>query len=178
MTDQQLERLVRVAGFTYARHLDGDTLNPRDDVREACLRNSCGKYGKCWTCPPACGTLDECRSKIRQYKHGILVQTVGDLEDEFDWDGMKAAEARHKTNFEILRQKLRISYPALLALGAGSCTICQACTYPDRPCRFPDRQISSMEAYGLLVLRVCKENGMEYYYGTSSVAYTSCFLLE
>lgn len=178
MTDQQLERLARLAGFTYARRLDGDTLNPREDVREACLRNSCGQYGRCWTCPPACGTLDECRSKLRQYQHGILVQTVGELEDEFDWDGMKAVEARHKTNFAILRQKLRRSYPALLALGAGSCTICQACTYPDRPCRFPDRQISSMEAYGLLVLQVCKENGMEYYYGTSSVAYTSCFLLE
>ena len=37
---------------------------------------------------------------------------------------------------------------------------------------------SSMEAYGMVVMETCKANGMGYYYGPQSIAYTSCFLLE
>jgi hypothetical protein len=35
-----------------------------------------------------------------------------------------------------------------------------------------------MEAYGLLVTQICTDNGMKYYYGPDTLAYTSCFLLE
>ena len=64
---------------------------------------------------------------------------------------------------------------ALLMLGC--CTACAKCTYPDEPCRLPDKQIASMEAYGMLVLEICKRNGLQYYYGADKMAYTSCFLL-
>ena len=37
--------------------------------------------------------------------------------------------------------------------------------------------MASMEAYGLLVLEVCKANGLQYYYGSDKMAYNSCFLL-
>ena len=35
-----------------------------------------------------------------------------------------------------------------------------------------------MEAYGMLVLEICKKNGLTYYYGADKMAYTSCFLLK
>ena len=38
--------------------------------------------------------------------------------------------------------------------------------------------ISSMEAYGMVVLEVCRANGLQYYYGADKMAYTSCFLLK
>ena len=38
--------------------------------------------------------------------------------------------------------------------------------------------IASMEAYGMVVLEVCKANGLTYYYGADKMAYTSCFLLK
>ena len=82
----------------------------------------------------------------------------------------RACEGIH--NVEI------IAWPGLLALGAGTCTRCKECTYPDAPCRFPDKRVSSMEACGLVVMDTCKANGLGYYYGPQSIAYTSCFLLE
>ena len=65
-----------------------------------------------------------------------------------------------------------------MAIGAGACTKCRECTYPDAPCRFPKQAFASMEAYGMLVLQVCKSNNMKYYYGPNTIAYTSMFLLE
>ena len=174
---QKLERLGQECGFTHVAPLAVSTIRLLPEVREMCQRNSCGKYGKNWSCPPGCGTLEECRDRVNHFQEGILVQTVGTLEDELDGEGMMEAEAKHKANFRRMHDALRKQYPGLLALGAGCCTLCSACTYPDAPCRFPERQISSMESYGMLVTEICRANHMEYYYGPCSIAYTSCFLL-
>ena len=101
---------------------------------------------------------------------------MGELEDELDGEGMIEAEHRHKDHFLKMNNLLRQHRKDVLALGSGCCTLCKTCTYPEEPCRFPDRQISSMEAYGLVVLEACKANNMPYYYGKCSIAYTGCFL--
>ena len=36
--------------------------------------------------------------------------------------------------------------------------------------------MSSMEAYGLFVTRVCKDNGIPYHYGPKTITYTACVL--
>ena len=65
---------------------------------------------------------------------------------------------------------------ACLPLSAGACTVCRRCTCPDRPCRFPNKRMSSMEAYGLLVGDVCLRSGLSYNYGPRTMTYTSCLL--
>ena len=72
--------------------------------------------------------------------------------------------------------RLRRAYPGCLPLTAGSCTLCARCTYPDRPCRYPTKRLSSMEAYGLLVSDVCTRSGLAYNYGARTMTYTSCVL--
>ncbi len=171
-------RLATEAGFEHAGPLDASTIVLLDDVRAMCASNHCGAYGHNWSCPPACGEIEDLRKVVAGYRAGLLVQTVGALEDEFDGEGMQEAGDLHKRRFASLHRRLLEERPNLLALGAGTCTICKQCTYPDQPCRFPDRRVSSMEAYGMLVMEVCKANGMKYYYGSRSIAYTGCFLME
>ena len=95
-----------------------------------------------------------------------------------DGEGMIETEKAHKEHFFELEEKLRSKYPRMLPIGSGACTRCTSCTYPDAPCRFPDKTFASMEAYGMLVTQVCQDNGLPYYYGPCTIAYTSCFLLE
>lgn len=165
-------------GFTYVGELDCNTIQLREEVRAMCASGNCHIYGKCWSCPPGCGTLDECRERVRRYQKGIIVQTVGELEDPMDGETMMETEALHKENFDKLEKVLRANYPDMMALGAGCCRKCKTCTYPDAPCRFPKESFSSMEAYGMLVTQICQDNGMQYYYGNCTIAYTSCFLIE
>lgn len=172
----QIEKMAQAAGFTHVAPLDVRTLELKPEVRGMCETNSCGRFGKCWSCPPGCGSLEECARKVSRFRHGILVQTVGELEDELDGEGMMDAEHLHKEHFLRMNGELRKSHSQVLALGAGCCTICKTCTCPDAPCRFPERQISSMEAYGLVVLEVCKANHLPYYYGKCTISYTGCFL--
>ena len=177
MKIDQLEQIAREAGFTCFAPLDIKTIELKEEVRQMCADNVCHQYNKRWSCPPGCGTLEECRQRIGSYSYGILVQTVGEVEDSFDYDSMKEMESSHKKNFQRMLDILRQSCDHLLPLSAGACTCCEHCTYPDAPCRFPDRMTASMEAYGMIVLEVCKANGMQYYYGSDKIAFTSCFLL-
>lgn len=176
MTFEALSALAEEAEFEHFAPLSPETIEPKPEVRDMCAANSCGRYGKCWSCPPDCGTLEDCREQIKGFTGGILVQSVGDIEDGFDFEAMMEIEAAHKARFIRMYDALRETGRDILALGAGCCTQCATCTCPDSPCRLPEKRISSMEAFGILVLEVCQKNGLTYYYGPEKMAYTSCFL--
>ena len=176
MEDQELIQLALDAGFTHAAVMDAAKIQPLPEVRDMCAVNTCHRYGACWSCPPACGTLEECKERLSQYRSGLVVQVVGELEDSFDVEGLQELEKRQKEAFSKLLPQLREKMDHLLPLGTGSCTICKECTYPDAPCRFPEKAVSSMEAYGLLVNQVCTDSGLRYNYGPNTMAYTGCFL--
>lgn len=178
MTYEELALDAKAAGFTAWAPLNGAHVELRQQVRDMCAANSCGQYGKRWSCPPGCGSLDDCRAALAEYGGGILVQTVGEVEDSFDFEAMAAIEAEHKAHFGRMYASLRRRGVPALALGAGCCTKCQTCTYPDAPCRFPKEMVSSMEAYGMLVSQVCQSGGLPYYYGPGRLAYTGCFLIR
>lgn len=178
MRFEELKQLALSAGFTHAAKLDVDKIELQQAVRDMCATNQCGQYGRNWSCPPACGSLEECRRRLANYRLGILVQTVGNLEDSFDYEAMMELEARHKKQFVHLHDLLLDASADILPIGVGCCNRCTTCTYPDTPCRMPDKCISSMEAYGMMVMQVCKDCGVDYYYGPNRLAYTSCILLK
>lgn len=167
-----IKRLAQTAGFSHIAPLDPATIQLKPEVRQMCA--ACSQYGKRWSCPPECGSLEECAKQIGTYRQGVLVQTVGILEDAFDGEGMLETESLHKQNFRKLRDL--IGQADVLALGAGCCTMCSDCTCPETPCRFPEKRISSMEAYGIVVTEVCRANGVPYRYEENTIAYTSCVL--
>jgi len=166
------------SGFSFVTPLDPATIHLRPEVREMCASDKCRGYNRNWTCPPAIGALEECRERISRYKRGIIVQTMGHLEDEFDIEGMGQISEKHKLNFAQFHDTLIKFFPDVLSLGAGGCTRCEECTYPDLPCRFPHLALSSMEAYGMVVSEVCRANNLLYNYGPSTLVFVGCYLLD
>ena len=178
ITDRnKITELAKAQGFSQAALLDCRTIELKPEVRQMCEANTCHMYGKCWSCPPGCGSLETCREKIAGYRYGVLVQTTGQLEDDLDGETMMETEALHKEHFYAFERVLRKQYPDMLAIGAGCCPKCAECMYPDEPCRFPKEAFSSMEAYGMVVTQICQANGLAYYYGPCTITYTSCYLL-
>ncbi|MCC6497932.1 MAG: DUF2284 domain-containing protein [Propionibacteriaceae bacterium] len=165
-------------GFSQAALLDPATLRVREEVRLMCAADRCQMFGRSWTCPPGSGPLDDNRATIARYRSGLIVQTTAQLDDPYDYEGMMAADDEQKQRLAGFREELWPSWPDLIALGNGACTICQDCTFPDAPCRQPDRAIQSMEAFGLVVSDTCSDNGLGYYYGPGTITYTGCYLLE
>lgn len=178
MEQFRLLALAREIGFSHCGLLDPRALVLNPKIREMCSTDRCGAYGHSWSCPPACGDLDTLRKRIQGYDGGILVQTTGVLADAFDMAVMGETERVHKRLFDTLTRQAKQLFPHCLPMSAGSCTRCKQCTYPNRPCRYPDRVYPSMEAYGLWVSEVCRQSGLAYYYGENTITYTACILTD
>ena len=176
-TDEIL-KLAREAGFTYAAPLAMDSLVFRPEVRAMCAADRCKSYGKSWSCPPASGSIGRAKERISGYHRGIIVQTCGEISGSFDIEGTKRVMLMHKKSFDTLVRQVRIFYPDCLPMGAGACSRCRSCTYPDQPCRHPDRMYPSMEAFGLLVSDVAARSGLGYNYGENTMSFTSCILID
>ena len=154
-----MEKWIKLAlemGFTEAAPLDPATLRPLESVRAYCAEEKCGYYGKSWACPPACGSR----------------------EDESSFDEIIAVSRRHKTRHYAFAEKMQAALPRVLALGSGGCSLCETCTYPDAPCRHPDRMVSSLEACGLQVADVCRDCGIAYHYSGKTITLASACLFE
>ena len=174
----KLARLAEETGFSHSAAIDMDSLVFRPEVREMCSADKCHSYGKSWSCPPAVGSLERITERAANYKGGIIVQTTGALENDFDMESIRKIMIRHKRNFSSLVRQVRQIAADCLPMGAGACYVCRQCSYPDSPCRHPDRMFSSMEAYGLLVSDVCLKSGLQYNYGKNTMTYTSCILIN
>ncbi len=172
MTD--CRALALDCGFDRAERLDPATLEFMDEVREMCAFDRCRSYGKSWACPPACGELGLWRERAAKYSRGLILQSIGQREDSYDLEAMMEAAKKCDECFYRLADALKGA--DVLAMSAGTCTRCEKCTYPDSPCRFPDRLFPSMEACGLFVSKVCRDNGVDYYYGEDRIAFTCCLL--
>lgn len=84
-----------------------------------CAADKCRAYGRSWACPPACGSLEVCEKRLASYTDGILVQTVGRLSDEFDLEGIAAAQKLHSLRFDTLTRQFRRLSPDCLPLCGG-----------------------------------------------------------
>ena len=177
---QELTRLAEAIGFSYIKEVNMQALIPRNEVRAMCRENRCQRYKKSWSCPPSpiCGSPERMRERFAAYSHGLLVQTCGRMADAFDMDIIRETEKRQKRNFDALVRQTGLLGVSCLPLSSGSCTRCRKCTYPDRPCRFPDRLYPSMEACGLWVSEVCSSSGLDYKHGENTITYTACLLFD
>jgi len=176
-----MQQMIEQSGFEFQGGFDPLDLVARDEVREMCAADTCRSYNKSWACPPGCGEIEDSNKTFKLYECGIVFQTVAYMEDEFDFETTMAAARDHRERFNKLVEMVRetgMNRDTVLLIGAGSCTICPECSYPDAPCRYPEKIFPSMEAMGLMVSEVCVSAGIPYYHGPQTLAYSSCVLFK
>ena len=176
---KELEEKREEFGIHQLGVLDTDKLSFSTGVRELCEANSCGHYNRSWTCPPGVGTFEECKAKILTFNKMFVYTTKHQLEDSFDIEGMEDGKRVHGEISARIRDFFKENYQGeMLILSADGCNICEKCTYPDAPCRFPDRSFPSVESYGVEVYRLAQELEINYINGVNTVTYFGCIAFD
>ena len=148
--------------------------------RTYCEANTCGNYGRNWMCPPDVGDIHELMAELRTYSYAMVYQTVSELEDSYDFEGMMEAGARHNQLMAELRRRLAEEpLSRVLHLGAGGCRMCEVCgKRTGEPCRQPDLAVASLETYGVNVSKLATAAGMKYINGQDTVTYFGAVLFD
>ena len=133
-------------------------------IRYVC-EHECTMYGKSWACPPAVGSVAECREKALSYPEGLVFTTLTEVEDIADLEATLATRAPHEQITRQVRDILRQYASDVLTLSTEACAVCRHCSYPDAPCRHPDRMFPCVESYGIVATDLAEKNGIEFYNG-------------
>ena len=64
-----------------------------EKVRYIC-RTECPRYGKSWACPPAVGSVEECRKRCLAFEGGFLFTTVSEGADLENMEALLALRGR------------------------------------------------------------------------------------
>ena len=156
--------------------LDPKTLEFTSRVRWIC-EHECPMYGKSWACPPAVGSVDQCRSRCLGYENALLISTITEVNDIANIDETLATRPDHEAVTNAVRDLFREQGIEPYVLSTEACAECDRCAYLDgQPCRFPDRMHPCVESHGINVLPLIEELGLCFQYGENVVTWFSLLM--
>lgn len=178
--DQKLIQAALQSGAAKAVVIPGERIALSAEFADICRSNRCGNYGMCWMCPPDVGEVEALMARVRGFRRGLLYQTIAQLEDSFDIEGMVAAARRHAWVSQRVQAVVR---PLLegesFHLSCGGCNLCERCAKRDgAPCRMPDRALPPMEAAGVDVYNTTRDTPLMYINGQNTVTYFGLVLFD
>lgn len=155
-----------------------DIFSPRelefnDRIRWIC-ENECLMYGRSWACPPAVGTVAECKEKCLRYENCLLISTIVEVADIADIKETLDTRHDHEKLTNQVRDILRELGEKPYILSTESCAICSRCAYQDGlPCRMPGKMHPCVESHGINVVPILESRGLEFQFGANVVTWIS-----
>lgn len=175
MDKELLERGLRELPVVQYAFLETKELTFTPRVRQVC-ENDCAQYGKSWACPPAVGSVEECKARCLSYPYTLLLVTMTEVEDIADLEATLATRGSHEEVTRAAAGLLREQGITPYVLSTESCAICSQCTYPVAPCRHPDRMYPCVESHGILILDTTERMGIPFQAGGNVVTWVSLLL--
>lgn len=169
------ERLAELPLYSYG-FFDTRELEFTDRVRWVC-EHECPMYGTTWACPPAVGTVEECRKKCMSYPECLMIASVTEVSDISNIDETLATRPAHEKLTNRVRDEMRELGVRPFILSTEACTICSRCAYLDGlPCRMPGAMHPCVESQGINVIPLLEKFGLEFQYGENVVTWISMLL--
>jgi predicted metal-binding protein len=175
---ERIIQKIKEAGIFQYGIVNPSEINYRQEIREICKGNSCQQYGKTWACPPAVGTLIECKNRCLQYDTMIVFTGKFVIADNFDFEGMVYSMKEFKKISHDLDRVIKPYLKNYIILSNEGCGMCNTCTYPDEPCRFPEKLQHSIEGYGILVSQLAEMANVNYNNGENTITYFGALLFN
>ncbi len=174
--------LVKAAldcGADKAELIEPSRLVSSNTFRSYCEANVCGYYGRCWSCPPDIGEIDVLILELKKYDHILLYQIISQIKDSTDIEGMNAATIKLSDTSQKLQIFLRAFLKTPFLHLSGSCHLCAECAKTsNEPCRFPDKMLPSLSAYGVDVCNTSAGTSLKYMNGENTVTFFGMVLFN
>lgn len=146
-------------------------------VRWIC-QNECERYDTTWACPPAVGTVEECREKCLTYKECFLFSTIASVSDVINLEETLATRGEHEEITASIEKFIRSQGTECIVLSTESCDICEHCAYPEGPCRFPEKMHPCLESHGIIVSELADRYSMDFTLSPTEILWFSLIFMK
>lgn len=134
-----------------------EELTFKEEVRQIC-KQECPMYGKSWSCPPAVGTVEECREKCLGFNGAFLFTTIAEVSDVANLEETLQTRFEHEEITRTLGKIFKSEGAEMMLLSSESCAICDSCAYCEGGnCRHPEHMIPCIESQGILVTALAEK---------------------
>ena len=142
-------------------------------VRRVC-EQECPMYGRTWACPPAVGTVDECRRRCLGYENCLVMATVAEVSDIGNLEEALSTRPGHEAVTDAAAEILRSHGAVPYVLSTQACALCQRCAWLDgEPCRFPGKMHPCVESHGINLIPTLEKEGVEFLLDRQTVIWFS-----
>lgn len=170
------EKLANFPLYAYD-FITTDELVFADRVRWIC-EHECPMYNTTWACPPAVGSVEECRARVLGFKEGLMIATITEVSDIANIGETLATRADHEKITREILEIVKQQAEETLTLSTEACAHCARCSYPDAPCRHPDKMFPCVESHGILVTDLAEKHGIDFLAGNNLVTWFSLILYK
>lgn len=170
--------LAQQLSVTTSEEFDSNLLVPEQRVRDLCRQNICGNYNNNYTCPPYVGSLEEVRTRLLDFKRGILLQ----YSKSMDVKSNRAKVLETKVDFHHMILHLEECAQArgintIWGMIGGNCGLCPVCkARSDEPCCYSNKARVSLEAIGIDVLALLTKLSLDNEFHSDKITWTGCIL--
>ena len=170
MQDSELIKLAEREGFSAA--VIGVAHVPVDGkFRKFCENNLCGQYDANYSCPPACGTVEQMHEKILMGKRALVLKSEWPIESYQDTAAITQGKDAHNAGMLRLKKALQTEGYQGLMIGGSCCSLCKPCRMAKgEPCPQPELRFSCMSAYCIDVAELAKRCGLEFAWDTKKLS--------
>ena len=168
------EQISQLPVFQYS-FFPSEELVFTERVRMICEKE-CPRYNTTWACPPAVGSVEECKKRCVSYPEVLMLSSVAEVSDIENMEETMATRQQHENLTYEIAQRIKEQGNEVLVLSTESCAQCEQCTYPNAPCRKPQRMFPCVESHGILVTEICEKCGMEFFNGNIVTWFSLIFI--
>lgn len=158
--------------------IDPNELEFSERVRWICAQE-CAMYGKSWACPPAVGSVEDCKNRCLSYNCCLMISTITEVADISNLQETLDTRAAHEELTDCVAELMRAQGVEPYILSTEACAICKRCACLDgEPCRFPEKMHPCVESQGINVIPVLENMGLPFLYGENVVTWVSLLLFR
>lgn len=166
------EMLSALPLYTYTL-IDPTSLEFSPRIRYICSAE-CPMYGKSHACPPAVGTVEDCKARCLSYKNCLLIGTITECEDISDIEETLSTRGPHEELTNQVQAYFQQQGVQPYVLSTEACALCERCAYLDgKPCIHPQRMHPCLESHGINIIPVLESLGLDFHYGGNIITWYS-----
>ena len=168
------QRLAELPLFQY-EFINPGELTFSDRIRTVC-ELECPMYNTSWACPPAVGSVEECRTRCLAFPHALMMTSVAEVRDIADMAETLSTRAPHEELTHRVRRLLeQCGAEETYVLSTEACALCEHCAWPEHPCRRPDHMFPCVESHGIVVTDIAEKYGIDFLQGNLVVWFSLVF---